>query len=64
MLMFLQDTVTNARTFGTGRRMPDLGLTAAEARGVIAYPKWMSAIDTNGFPVNFKPLPQSDVAGG
>lgn len=64
MLMFLQDPVTNARTFGTGRRMPDLGLTEAEARGVIAYLKWMSAIDTNGFPANFKPLPQSDVAGG
>lgn len=54
MLAFLQDPQTNARTYGTGRRMPRLGITEAEARGVVAYLKWMSAIDTNGFPHNFK----------
>ena len=36
--------------------MPQLGITDAEARGVIAYLKWMSAIDTNGFPHNLKTL--------
>lgn len=58
MLMFLTDPVANARTYGTGRRMPDLGVTDAEARGVIAFLKWMSAVDTNGFPYGFTPLPQ------
>ena len=54
MLAFLQDPQTNARTYGSGRRMPRLGITEAEARGIVAYLKWMSAIDTNGFPNNFK----------
>ena len=54
MLAFLQDPQTNARTYGTGRRMPRLGITEQEARGIVAYLKWMSAIDTNGFPNNFK----------
>ncbi len=58
MLMFLTDPVGNARTYGTGRRMPDLGVTGEEARGVIAFLKWMSAVDTNGFPYGFTPLPQ------
>ena len=58
MLMFLTDPVGNARTYGTGRRMPDLGVTEEEARGVIAFLKWMSAVDTNGFPYGFTPLPQ------
>jgi len=58
MLMFLTDPVTNARTYGTGRRMPDLGVTEEEARGVIAFLKWMSAVDSNGFPYGFTPLPQ------
>jgi nitric oxide reductase subunit C len=35
------------------RRMPNLHLTRAEAQAVVAYLKWMSAIDTNGFPANF-----------
>lgn len=56
MLAFLQHPDKNARTFGSGRRMPDLGLTEAEARGVVAFLKWMSAIDTNGFPHNFKSI--------
>ena len=63
MTMFLKDPETNARTFGTGRRMPNQELTDAEVRGVIAYLKWMSAIDTNGFPSGFKPLPQGDLRG-
>ncbi len=61
MTLFLKDPVANARTFGTGRRMPDMGLTDAEVRGVIAFLKWLSAVDTNGFPHGFKPLPQGDV---
>jgi len=64
MMTFLQDPRTYARTFGTGRRMPDLDITEAEARGVIAYLKWMSAIDTNGFPANFRPLPQNGPGAG
>ena len=58
MLMFLTDPVANARTYGTGRRMPDQGITDEEARGIVAFLKWMSAVDTNGFPYGFRPLPQ------
>ncbi len=43
-----------------GRRMPKLGITEEEAHAVVAFLKWMSAIDTNGFPANFKPIEQSD----
>ena len=35
------------------RMMPDLGITAKEAQGVVAFLKHMSSIDTNGFPRNF-----------
>ncbi|WP_434111104.1 c-type cytochrome [Methylocaldum sp. GT1TLB] len=56
MLAFLQDPAGNARSYGTGRRMPDLGITEDEARGLIAFLKWTAAIDTNGFPHNFKTL--------
>jgi nitric oxide reductase subunit C len=56
MLAFLKDPERNARTFGSGRVMPNLGLTDEEAKGVVAFLKWMSAIDTNGFPHNFKTL--------
>jgi nitric oxide reductase subunit C len=58
MLLFLKDPANNARTYGTGRRMPNLHLTDEEAKAVIAFLKWMSAIDTNGFPANFKPIRQ------
>ena len=58
MTMFLKDPIANARTFGTGRRMPNQDLTDEEVRAVIAFLKWMSAVDTNGFPHGFKPLPQ------
>ncbi len=60
MLNFLQDPMNNARTFGTGRRMPDLNITDEEARAVVAFLKWMSSIDTNGFPRGFTPLKQED----
>jgi nitric oxide reductase subunit C len=35
------------------RRMPDLHLTREEAEAVTAYLKWMSAVDSNGFPARF-----------
>ena len=58
MVQFLLDPESNARTFGTGRRMPNLGITEKEARGIVAFLKWMSSIDTNGFPRGFTPLDQ------
>jgi nitric oxide reductase subunit C len=60
MLSFLQDPNRYARTYGTNRRMPNLGITDAEAHGIVAYLKWMSAIDTNGFPAGFVPMRQGD----
>ena len=35
------------------RMMPELGITAEEAKGLVAFLKHMSSIDTNGFPRNF-----------
>ncbi len=35
------------------RMMPDLGITPEEAKGLVAFLKHMSSIDTNGFPRNF-----------
>ena len=58
MMEFLLDPTNNARTYGSMRRMPNLGITNEEARGIIAFLKWMSAIDTNGFPYNFQPIEQ------
>ena len=46
MTLFLKDPQANARTYGTNRRMPNLGITDDEARGIIAFLKWMSAVDT------------------
>lgn len=60
MLAFLKDPAANARTFGSGRRMPHLDITDAEAEGIVAFLKWMSSIDTNGFPRGFTPLDQGD----
>ena len=40
------------------RKMPNLGITEEEARAIVAYLKWMSAINTNGFPDNFKTAEQ------
>ncbi len=36
-----------------GREMPNLGISREEAIATVAYLKWMSAIDANGFPANF-----------
>lgn len=58
MIDFLMDPTANARTFGTDRRMAHLGVTEEEARGLIAFLKWTSAIDTNGFPYGFTPIRQ------
>lgn len=58
MIQFLMDPETNARTFGSGRKMPNLDITEEEAKGIVAFLKWMSSIDTNGFPHNFKPIAQ------
>ena len=35
------------------RMMPNLGITEKEAKGLVAFLKHMSSIDTNGFPRNF-----------
>jgi len=35
------------------RMMPNLGITAKEAKGLVAFLKHLSSIDTNGFPRNF-----------
>lgn len=53
MIKFLMDPEKNARTFGSDRKMPNLDITEQEARGIVAFLKWMSSIDTNGFPHNF-----------
>jgi nitric oxide reductase subunit C len=37
-----------------GRMMPNLQLTQTESEAIVAYLKWMSAVDTNGFPAGFK----------
>lgn len=58
MIAFLMDPQTNARGYGTTRRMPRLGISPDEARGLVAFLKWTAAIDTNGFPRNFKPIAQ------
>ena len=55
-LMNPQDRLHN----GIGRRMPNLGITEAEARATVAFLKWMASIDTNGFPYNFKPIAQEN----
>jgi nitric oxide reductase subunit C len=55
-LMNPQDQLHNA----LGRKMPNLGITEEEARATVAFLKWMSSIDTNGFPANFKPIDQAD----
>jgi nitric oxide reductase subunit C len=50
MVKFLIDPVTY-RTWTRG--MPNLGITQQEAEAIVAYLKWMAAVDTNGFPPNF-----------
>ena len=58
MLTFLKDPTNNVRGFGSGRVMPNLKITDEEARGLVAFLKWMSSIDTNGFPYNFPTIEQ------
>jgi nitric oxide reductase subunit C len=58
MVGFLMDPTTNARGYGTARRMPNLAITEDEAKALVAFLKWASAIDTNGFPRNFTPIAQ------
>ena len=50
MVMFLMDPVKYATWT---RTMPNMNLSKEEARAVVAYLKWTSAVDTNGFPANF-----------
>lgn len=50
IVRFLMDPV-QFRTWT--RAMPNLHLSREEAEAVAAYLKWMSAVDTNGFPANF-----------
>ena len=57
MVDFIKDPTDKLHN-SLGRRMPRLGVTDEEARAVVAFLKWMSAIDTNGFPYNFKPMQQ------
>lgn len=59
MVAFLMDPTDKLHN-ATGRRMPKLGMTEEEARATVAFLKWMSAIDTNGFPHNFKAMDQAD----
>lgn len=35
------------------RRMPNLKITRDEAEALVAYLKWMSSVNTNGFPIHF-----------
>lgn len=35
------------------RKMPDLHISRNEAVSIVAYLKWLSAVDTNGFPNGF-----------
>jgi nitric oxide reductase subunit C len=50
MTRFLMDPV-KYRTWG--RAMPNLHLSREEAMAIVAYLKWIAAVDTNGFPPNF-----------
>lgn len=40
------------------REMPNLQLSQSSAEAVVAYLKWLSSINTNGFPANFNNAPQ------
>ncbi len=59
MVAFIKDPSDKLHN-SVGRRMPKLGITDEEARGVVAFLKWMSSIDTNGFPYNFKSIEQEN----
>ena len=50
MVLFLM----NPEKFPTwSRQMPNLQITRKEAEALVAYLKWMSAVETNGFPIHF-----------
>ncbi len=57
MVAFLLDPSDKVHN-GLGRRMPKLQLSEEEARSVVAFLKWMSSINTNGFPYNFTSMKQ------
>ncbi|ADL54804.1 c-type cytochrome [Gallionella capsiferriformans] len=59
MVEFIKDPSDKLHN-SLGRRMPKLDITDEEARGVVAFLKWMSSIDTNGFPYNFKSIEQEN----
>jgi nitric oxide reductase subunit C len=59
MVEFIKDPSDKLHN-SMGRRMPKLDITDEEARGVVAFLKWMSSIDTNGFPYNFKTIEQEN----
>jgi len=59
MVEFIKDPSDKLHN-SLGRRMPKLEITDEEARGVVAFLKWMSSIDTNGFPYNFKSIEQEN----
>jgi len=46
------------------RMMPNLNITADEAKGLVAFLKHMSSIDTNGFPRGFSKTVDTFKAGG
>ena len=46
------------------RMMPELGITPEEAKGLVAFLKHMSSIDTNGFPRNFGKMENAGVRNG
>ena len=46
------------------RMMPNLGITAEEAKGLVAFLKHMSSIDTNGFPRGFSKTAKDFEVGG
>ncbi len=50
----MAEFLTNPSKYPThARMMPNLGITPDEAKGLVAFLKHMSSIDTNGFPRNF-----------
>ncbi len=57
MINFLMDPPNNSMN-SSGRKMPNMDISEEEAKAIIAFLKWMSSIDTNGFPYNFKPVEQ------
>ncbi len=58
---FLQHPAENAIHT---RRMPNLAITPEEAKGLVAFLKHMSSIDTNGFPRNFSKTVEQFKQGG